>query len=363
MSDQSSQRLTSLDALRGFDMSWILGLDDVLKALLAVVAAGSGVQLFVNDQLEHVDWAGFHFEDAIFPTFLFLSGVSLAFAVPKRLAREGAGGVVKHLLLRALIIFVLGVIYSGGLSKGLNGVRWLGVIQRIGIASAAAGILSIWLKPRGLIAAALGLLVGYWLMLSLIPVPGVGAGNFAERMNLTNYLDSIWLPGHKYNGDHDPEGILSTLPAIAHAILGLLAGQWLRAENVAALRKALLLGAAGVVLFALGWAWHPFFPVVKKLWSSSFVLVSTGASALVLALFYAVIDIAGWKRWCAPFIWIGANPLTLYLAHGMRFFGTISTRLVGSEKIAGPLLGACAEFALVILAARFLYKRGIFLRA
>lgn len=363
------QRLVSLDALRGFDMLWILGLGEaegLLQSLLKRFAPGCWLEKLLDVQFEHVDWAGFHFEDAIFPTFLFISGASLAFAVPRRLEQHGKASVVKHLLLRALIIFVLGVIYSGGLSRGIHEVRWLGVIQRIGFASAAAGILSLWMNGRGLLITAASLLIGYWLMLAFIPVPGIGAGNYAEGMNFANYLDSIWLPGRKYHetnehATYDPEGILSTLPAIAHAILGLLAGQWLR-RDVAAGRKVLLLAGTGLALFGLGWAWHPFFPVVKKLWSSSFVLVATGVSAMVLAVFYWIIDLRGWKAWSIPCIWIGANPLTLYLMHGMGFFRAINVRLVGQLKGDWHWVSAATAFALLVLTARFLYRKGIFLR-
>jgi predicted acyltransferase len=229
------------------------------------------------------------------------------------------------------------------------------------VASAIAGILSIWLRTRGLIVATAVLLIGYYLMLALIPVPGAGAGNFAEGKNLTNYLDSIWLPGRKHDGDHDPEGILSTLPAIATALLGLLAGKWLRTER-APITKAQGLVVAGAILFALGWAWHPFFPVVKKLWSSSFVLVAGGYSAMILALFYYIVDIRQLRGWCPIFVWVGANPLTLYLLHGLRFFSIVNERLVGSPKGNWAWIGSVTVFALMILTARWMYRRGIFLR-
>ena len=352
----------SLDALRGFDMCWILGLAEIFDILLHRFGLGSPAQQFLSAQFEHADWEGFRFEDAIFPTFLFLSGVSLAFAVPRRLAASGKAGAFQHLLLRAFIIFVLGVLYSGGMKEGIHNVRWLGVIQRIGIASAAAGALSLWIGPRGLVITAASLLIGYWLMLAYIPVPGIGAGHYAEGMNLTNYLDKVWLPGRKYDGDHDPEGLLSTLPAIAQAILGLLAGQWLRRDLTAA-RKVTAMTIAGVALLGLGWAWHPYFPVVKKLWTSSFVLVSSGVSLLALTLFYWVIDVRGRNTWCIPFLWIGANPLTLYLMEGLGIFEILNRRIVGDIKGDWEWLTHVTLFALVLLTARFLYRKGIFLRA
>jgi predicted acyltransferase len=352
----SPQRLLSLDALRGFDMCCILGMGSALQLCLQRVLPGSAVTGLVETQLEHVAWAGMHFEDLIFPLFLFLSGLSMALSVPRRQQREGAAAVVRHLLARAGFIFFLGVIFSGGLSKGLDEVRWLGVLQRIGIASAAAGLLSVFFGWRGLVGFTLALLVGYCLLLSLIQVPGYGAGDFAEGHNLTNYFDKLYLPGRKYDGDHDPEGVLSTLPAVATALLGLLAGKWMQHG------KAKLLGliAAGLVLVALGWAWHPVFPVVKKLWSSSFVLVAGGYSLMLLAAFHWLVDIKGWKSWCRPFVWVGANPLFLYLISGMGAFRAITPRLVG--PLGAGWLSAWVSFALMLLVARWLYKKGIFIR-
>jgi len=342
-------------------MCWILGMGGVLREALDRVAAGTALTTTVSTQLEHVAWEGFRFYDFIFPLFLFIAGVSMAIALPRRLEREGHAAAVRHLLERALILCVLGVIISGGLRDGWEKIRWLGVLQRIGIASAAAGLFSLWLGWRGLAAAVVTLLVGYCLLLGLVPVPGIGAGDFAEGRNLTNYLDSIWLPGRKYDGDHDPEGLLSTLPAIATALLGILAGKWIT-SGAAASRKVIGLIVAGVVMIALGWAWHPFFPVVKKLWSSSFVLVAGGWSAVMLGVFYWIVDVQGWSRWNTPFIWVGANPITLYLCSGLGLFRLITERLVGHPGKEWAGLSTCVSFALMLLLARWLWKRGIFIK-
>ena len=357
----SSSRLVSLDALRGFDMCWILGMGGVLKAALDRVAADSLLTKTVSTQLEHAAWEGFRFYDFIFPLFLFIAGVSMAIALPRRLEREGHAAAVRHLLGRALILCVLGVIISGGLRDGWEKIRWLGVLQRIGIASAAAGLFSLWLGWRGLAAAVVTLLGGYCLLLGLVPVPGIGAGDYAEGRNLTNYLDSIWMPGRKYDGDHDPEGLLSTLPAIATALLGILAGKWIT-SGTAASRRVIGLIVAGAVMIALGWAWHPFFPVVKKLWSSSFVLVAGGWSAVMLGVFYWVVDVRGWSRWTTPFIWVGANPITLYLCSGLGLFRMIAERLVGHPGKEWAGLSTCVSFALMLLLARWLWRRGIFIK-
>lgn len=347
-------RLVSLDALRGFDMCWILGLSAVVTKLL-----GPGQ---ISTQMEHVDWAGFRFYDLIFPLFLFLSGVSLSIAVPRRLERDVKRAVALHLLKRAAVIFALGVLFSGGLKDGWDNIRWLGVLQRIGIASAAAGLLSLVLGTRGLIGALITILLGYCLLLGLVPVPGSGAGNFAEGQNLANHLDKLWLPGRKYDGDHDPEGLLSTLPAIGTALLGLLAGRWLTG-NADAARKTIGLLLGGALLFILGWAWHPFFPVIKKIWSSSFVLVAGGCSAMLLGVFHWIIDMRGWKRWATPFIWVGANPILLYLLAGMGAFRAVAERLVGKPTGDLAVIVPLTAFLLMLALARWLHRKGIFLRA
>lgn len=342
-------------------MCWILGLAAVLTKMLERAFPEYKMAADIAEQFEHVTWDGFRFYDLIFPLFLFLSGVSLAIAVPRRVGRAGRGAAARHLLARALIIFVLGVIFSGGLKDGWDHIRWLGVLQRIGIASAVAGLLSLWLGTRGLSIAAAVLLIGYYLLLRFVPVPGVGAANFAEGMNLTNYLDSIWLPGRKYNGDHDPEGILSTLPAIATALLGLLAGRWITCA-ASPTRKVVGLIIAGTVMLALGWAWHPFFPVIKKIWSSSFVLVAAGCSALLLGVFYALVDVHGWRRGLAPFMWVGANPIALYLCSGFGFFRTISERLIIKPAPPFDWLPSAMTFAVMLATAWWLHRRKIFLR-
>lgn len=358
--ETAAQRLVSLDALRGFDMCWILGLASLVKAFWSHFQFPGGGM--IEDQLEHVNWSGFHFYDLIFPLFLFIAGVSLAIALPKRLARDGAPATVSKLIVRAAILFFLGIFYSGGLNHGLDQVRWLGVLQRIALASCIAGLLSLWLSNRVLVFVTLVLLVGYWALLTFIPVPGAGTGNYAEGMNLTNYLDRLYLPGRKYDGDHDPEGMLSTLPAIATALLGILAGRWIKGSS-APLIKASALILAGLLLLAVGWLWGFQFPVIKKIWSSSFVLVAGGWSAILLGLFYLIVDVWRVKWWTPPFVWVGANPILLYVCSGLGFFSTIASRLVGPLPKESSWVYAAASFAVLLLIAWYLYRKRMFIRA
>ncbi len=342
-------------------MCWILGFGGVVQAVLRKWLPESGFAQFVASQLEHVPWEGFHFYDLIFPLFVFLSGVSLAIALPRRVERDGVGAAMRHLMARGVILFLLGVYFSGGLKDGWEKIRWLGVLQRIGIASALAGLLSLRLSTRALVATTFGILVGYAALLKWVPVPGVAVPGFAEGENLTNYLDSIWLPGRKYNGTHDPEGLLSSLPAVASALFGVIAGRWvmLRRSEDGMLRGLLI---AGVLLVAAGWLWHPFFPIIKKIWSPSFVLVAAGWSAVFFAAFHWLTDIKGWTAWTPPFLWVGANPIILYVLGGMGVFRTIGERLTIKSDSAGGWLGVVVAFASMLALARWLHRRGIFVR-
>ncbi len=364
-SDAATSRLVSLDVLRGFDMFWILGMEAVGAAL--VTATQAPWAHWVGRQLDHATWAGFHFLDLIFPLFIFISGVSLVYSTDKNVAVGGRRGAVVRLVKRALLLYVLGLLCYGGFSKGWDGVRWLGVLQRLAICGMAAGFAYLFLRERGRLFLTAGLLLGYWALLAWVPVPGLGAGHFAEGRNLANWFDAQYLPGFKWDGTHDPEGILSTLPAIATCLLGVLAGGWLKHHSGSVWRKAAQLAGVGLMLAALGWAWHPSFPVIKKLWTSSFVLVAGGYSFVLLATFLVVVD--GWKlrRGIAPFLWIGMNPITLFLSHHFINYSKISRLFLGGP-IAGSLgawggvLLACGNVLLGIWLAWFLYSRKIFLR-
>jgi predicted acyltransferase len=359
----SNRRLMSLDALRGFDMFWIIGAEGLVEGLRQI--SDKGPIKFVADQLEHKPWTGVHFEDLIFPLFIFIVGVSAVFSLTKAIQQSGRNAALKRVFRRTLLLFLLGVFYNGGLAAGFEGIRLLGVLQRIALCYFFAALLFCYLEPRHLVAVCVGLLIGYWALMTFVPVPGVGHGNFAEGRNLANYLDSRYLPLRKYDGDHDPEGLLSTLPAIATCLLGIFAGLLLAERRLADETKVVYLAGVGVASIALGCLWGLQFPVIKKIWTSSYVLVAGGYSALLLAFFYQVVDIWEYRTWAQPFVWIGMNPITIYLAVNLFDFGEIARRFVGPSRyygVYGILIVAVGCLVLEIWALNFMYRRKIFLR-
>jgi predicted acyltransferase len=368
-------RLMSLDALRGFDMFWIIGADALVQGVRKV--SENQVTGGWARQLEHVDWAGFHFEDLIFPMFVFIVGVSLVFSLGRTIEQHGRNAAVWRIVRRAVLMYLLGVFYYGGFGISLEQIRLLGVLQRIAICYLCAGLIFCYWGQRGRLIWCVSLLVGYWLVMAFVPVPGGTAGDFAEGKNLANWVDKEFLPLRKWDGDHDPEGLLSTLPAIANCLIGVFAGMLLRDPNRNDWKKVGYLVAAGVVLAALGWLWNLQFPVIKKIWTSSFVLVACGYSCLLLAAFHLVIEAIGWRRWALPFVWIGMNPITIYMVRYLVDIPKIARRLVGvhlntDNPIPGDpntyfgdydqLVVAVVGLLIMFGIARFLYQRRIFLR-
>ncbi|HUF62561.1 MAG TPA: DUF5009 domain-containing protein [Verrucomicrobiales bacterium] len=360
-------RVLAIDALRGFDMFWIIGADALVHALaglrhLRAVDA-------VAAQLEHVEWEGFHFYDLIFPLFVFLMGSSLVYSLGGLVERKGRRAAMVRLARRTLLLYALGVFYYGAMSvdDGLEQFRFLGVLQRIALCYGLAGLAYLWLKPQGLAVLTAALLGGYWVLLSFVPVPGHGPGVFEPGRNFANYIDAVALPGFKWNGTWDPEGLLSTLPAVASALLGVGAGLLLKWDGLNSHRKSLALAGAGAVCLALGWLWSLHFPVIKSIWTSSYVLVAGGWSALLLALFHEVLDVRGWTAWATPFVWIGMNPITIYMLTNLVDFEDLVRRVLHRPLVDllspfGELLVAAASLLLAVGVCAWLYRKRIFLR-
>jgi predicted acyltransferase len=311
-------------------MFWILGADTLARSipltsgeLARNVSTEAAEELtglnklsyILAEQLEHVPWDGFHFYDLIFPMFVFLMGVSTVFSLDRIVAKHGKGRAYRRVIFRAIVLYALGILYHGAIGDP-PAFRFMGVLHRIAICYLFGGLLYLNLGYRGLAATAVVLLGGYWATMSFVDVPGHGPANWIEGTNLANYIDSQYLPGYKWDGDWDPEGLLSTIPAIVSGLLGIFAGLLMRREMHGLTRFAALLAIGGLCL-AAGYFWHEapnyFCPIIKKLWTPSFVLYAGGWSFILLAVFHLIIDVMKFDLWARPFVWIGMNPITLYM--------------------------------------------------
>jgi predicted acyltransferase len=359
-------RIVSIDALRGFDMFWIMGADRFFTSVLELSDAPWATSL--KAQLEHTTWHGFTFYDLIFPLFLFLAGVSIPLAVERRRGRgDSVGRLVRHILIRTVTLFFFGLLVNHLLDLNFARMRWPGVLQRIALCYCAASLAVVFLSRRAQAVLAVVLLVGYWLILLVVPVPGVGAGVLTQEGNLAGYLDRLIIPGrfccYPFG---DNEGLLSTVPAIVTTLFGVMVSYYLRSPRPAG-RKAAGLAAAGVVSLALALAWNPWFPINKILWTSSYVLLAGGWSLLLLAAFYWAIDVQGWRRWAFPFVVIGMNPITIYVAQALLDFGIVAAIVThGFIHRLGPYETAFQVFTVLVvkwLFLYFLYRKRIFLKA
>jgi len=367
-------RLVSLDALRGFDMFWIIGGGGLVLALSRFL--DEPTQHWIASQLEHPQWNGFAFWDLIFPLFLFIAGVTMPLSLGRRLERgDSRWGLYWRVTRRAAMLVILGLIYNGAAATwNLHETRFASVLGRIGVAYFFASIIFMHTRPRGQMIWLIGILLGYWLSLKFIPVPHMGTGSLEPGRTVTDYIDRQLMPGVLYKGVRDPEGIFATVPAVGTALLGALAGELLWRNDVGGHRKTLYLLLSGVICLALGWAWNFVFPLNKNLWSSSFVLFAGGWSLLLLAVFYLVIDV--WRlKWLGFFFMvIGVNPLTIYV--GQRFIdfkemadfffsGALShyEGWLAAQNPAWPLVAGAASVLFVKwVVLLFLYRHRIFLR-
>ncbi|HSP93656.1 MAG TPA: heparan-alpha-glucosaminide N-acetyltransferase domain-containing protein [Thermoanaerobaculia bacterium] len=369
-----SQRLVSLDLFRGA----------TIAGMFVVNTPGSWEHVY--PQLLHAEWNGWTYTDTIFPFFLFIVGVSMAFSFSRRLSEGGdRRALLLHTLRRAAVIF--------GLGLGLNilsfflfhraQVRIPGVLQRIGVCFFFAALIYLLFGRKGLLPAAAVLLAVYWALMTFIPAPGYGTGRLDVEGNLAAYVDRAVLGAHTWKHDPawDPEGLLSSLSAIATTLFGILAGEWLRLRQGWGPRLAGLMGG-GAVGFSFGLLWSVSFPINKNLWTSSYSLLMSGLAAMCLALCLWIVEVKGWRTWAKPFVWLGMNAIALFVAatlatllllwikltgeDGKRrsLYGTIYRTVFDhfADQRVGSLLFALTFCAFWIAVGGLLYRKKIFIK-
>jgi len=376
MKSENSERLFSLDALRGFDMLFIIGLSTVVMRLCMAFGAGD---CWLAQQMHHVKWHGFAQHDTIFPLFLFIAGVAFPFSYVK-MREKGwmSKRIAGKLIYRGVMLVLLGMIYNGLLTEGSGEVRWASVLGRIGLAWMLAAFLYMAFPCRTRIVIAVGFLVGYWAIMRFAAVPGAPAGvdPWSPEWNYAAYIDKLFLPNSLGGGTRaDPEGILSTLPAVVTAMLGMFTGEFVRRNGCdgrvrtrpAGGVKTVAMLAAAAVMLAAGLVWSNWMPINKKLWTSSFVLVSGAYSLALFAVFYWVIDVKKWRGWTLPLRVVGMNAITAYLLQRIVDFDGISKFFLGGAARFLP-----EEFGLALISMGhlascwfvlwFLYRKGVFLK-
>ncbi len=360
-------RLMSLDLFRGATIALMILVND------------PGNESTAYWPLQHSEWNGWTPTDLVFPFFLFMVGVALAFSFHSRLARgESRQDLLKHVLWRGFLLLAIGVFLNGFPNRyHIHTLRFYGVLQRIAICYVITSILELWVGWRAQVAVILGCLVGYWILMRYVSVPGFGVPTHDMPLldpdrNIVAWLDRKLLMGHLYEVTRDPEGVLSTIPSVATCLLGLQTGKWLRSARSLA-SKATGMAIAGVVLFLAGEFFNTWFPINKKLWTSSFVLVTAGLALLVLALSYWVLDIKRWRGfWTKPFLIFGMNAIAAYVC--AAFMSHLLGATGAGEWLYGRLIqpyfnpaNASLAFALVFVffcwvPMWILYRKKIFLK-
>ncbi len=366
-SAKAAPRLASLDVFRGATIASMILVND------------PGTWDAVYPPLEHATWHGWTFTDLVFPFFLWIAGVSMTLSFARRTERgESRHRLLLHAARRAVIIFAIGLVLAGFPRYNLATLRIPGVLQRIAVCYLAAAAIFLYTRLRGQIAWTAGLLALYTVLMKFVPVPGYGAGVLEPNGNFAQYIDSLVLTGHMWSRTKtwDPEGLVSTLPAIATVLFGIFAGHLLRTAKTAAEKTAWMFVAGNLLLFA-GVVLSPWMPINKNLWTVSYALFTAGMAFDVFALAYWVVDVLGRRRWAYPFTVFGMNALAIYVAAGglARVLGLIQVGDASLQRwiflhvfapLAAPvnasLLYALAFVAVMYLAAWVLYLRRWFIK-
>ena len=375
---EKNERLLSLDTLRGFDMLFIMGLSTFVAHLCAALGAGD---CWLARQMRHVQWHGFAQHDTIFPLFLFIAGVAFPFSYAKM--REKGWStlrICRKIAWRAFALVMLGMIYNGLFTKGFGEVRWASVLARIGLGWAFAAFLYVAFSWRARIAWAVAILVGYWAVMRYAVVPGapVGADPWSVEWNFAAYVDRLLLPNSLGKSGADPEGILSTFPAIVTAMLGMFTGEfvrWRREQGTGNGEQGVWNGggkvvtmlAAAAVMLAVGLVWSQWMPINKRLWTSTFVLVAGAYSLALFAVFYWIVDVKMWRGWTFPLRVVGLNAITIYLLQRVVDFDAISRFFLGGivgllPQESGAALISMGHLAICWLVLCFLYQKKVFLK-
>lgn len=294
-------RLVSLDVFRGIAIAFMILLNNL----------GGGTNYAI---LLHADWNGLTLADIFFPFFLFILGAAIPYSLGRKLEHnENKKKLVRRLVRRTIILFALGVFINGFPYFNLSTLRVMGVLQRIALCYLVASAIYLTLNRRKQIIATVLFMVLYWILMTAVPVPGYGPSVLDKNGSLAAYIDRLLLPGHLYAGTWDPEGFLSTIPALATTMLGLLAAEHLR-TNRTPKNISTTLFLLGAVLIATGALWNLSFPINKNLWTSSFVALTGGMAFIIFDLCYYIIDFKKHMLWAKPFIIFGLNSIAAYVA-------------------------------------------------
>lgn len=353
-------RLLSLDALRGFDMFFLVGFAGILTALPKL--SDNAVFLCLANQCEHPEWQGFTAYDVIFPMFIFIVGAAMPFSFSKRILQEGGKKkLFRHVVTRSITLFILGVILWQQPGGAHPYYGFYSVLYRIAFSYFFAALIMLNTNIRGQIYWAFGLVAAYWLALRFIPVPGFGSGDFSQEGNLSTYVGDIVANFISPNFRHVFS--LTLIPSVSNALFGVLAGHWLMSEQKES-KKALRLLIAGACLIIAGLIVHLDFPINKKLSSPSFILLTSGISAFLLAVFYWIIDVKGYKNWTFFFVVVGMNSITIYVANSLVKFGNVANVFVGGFELgnAKALVLAVTVATVKWLFLYYLYRQRIFLK-
>ena len=361
-------RLYSLDALRGFDMFWIIGAEEIFHKMAEIKSNNFWHGL--SNQFIHPQWNGFVFYDVIFPLFLFLSGIATPFSIGKQLAKgKNRTDLLKRVIKRGIILVLLGIIYNNGLEiKSIEEIRFGSVLGRIGLAYMFANIIYLYANQRNQILWFFSLLIGFWGLIIFFSAPGFLAGDLSIEGNIVSYLDRMIMPGKLFLGIHDPEGLFSTIPAISTALLGIYTGNILINTAVNKRKQTTFkLITISFLLIIAAQIWNLFFPINKNLWTSSFVLQCGGISMLLMAVFYYLIDVLEYNKWAFIFKIIGMNSILIYMSSLFINWSYTTNSLFKwlFHLIGEPYDSVIYVFCLLTVQWMFLYllyRKKIFLR-